>query len=75
VVNVWDKQNKKRLIQVPGYATSVAALAFNGDGTRLAVAASYTFEHREVDHPPDQIHVRRMREGEVRPKPRPGVGV
>ena len=30
--------------QIPGYPTSVAALAFNASATLLAVAASYTFE-------------------------------
>lgn len=44
MVNVWDGEHKKRLHQVAGYPTSVAALAFNGAATQLAVAASYTFE-------------------------------
>jgi cell cycle arrest protein BUB3 len=70
VVNVWDKENKKRLTQIPGYATSIAALAFNHDGTQLAVAASYTFEHKDVAHPADEIFVRQMQEGEVQPKRR-----
>lgn len=30
--------------QIAGYPTSIAALAFNGAATQLAVAASYTFE-------------------------------
>jgi cell cycle arrest protein BUB3 len=44
VVNLWDGGNKKRLHQVAGYPTSVAALAFNGAATKLAVASSYAFE-------------------------------
>ena len=44
MVSFWDGENKKRLHQVPGYPTSVAAMAFNGAATQLAVAASYTFE-------------------------------
>ena len=44
VVNFWDGAHKKRLAQVAGYPTSVAALAFSGDAARLAVASSYTFE-------------------------------
>lgn len=48
VVNFWDGENKKRLAQVVGYPTSVAALAFNGAATQLAVASSYTFEQASV---------------------------
>ena len=44
VINFWDGEHKKRLHQVAGYPTSVAALAFNGAATKLAVASSYTFE-------------------------------
>ncbi|KAL4419466.1 hypothetical protein ABPG77_008268 [Micractinium sp. CCAP 211/92] len=70
VVNFWDGENKKRLHQVAGYPTSVAALAFNGAATKLAVAASYTFEQGEREHPADAIFVRDVAEGEVRPKQR-----
>ena len=70
VVNVWDKENKKRLTQLTGYPTSVASLAFNHDGTQLAIAASYTFERGEVDHPSDAIYVRDLLDSEVRPKSR-----
>ena len=48
VVSIWDGANKKRLHQVAGYPTSVAALAFNASATLLAVASSYTFE--QVSH-------------------------
>ena len=44
VVNVWDGAHKKRLYQYPKYATSIAALAFNADGDRLAGAAKATGE-------------------------------
>jgi hypothetical protein len=44
VVNFWDGENKKRLHQITGYPTSIAALAFNAAATQLAVASSYTFE-------------------------------
>lgn len=68
VVNMWDPENKKRLFQITGYPTSIAALAFNHDGTQLAVAASYTFEKGEKDNPPDAIYVRQMQDIEVTPK-------
>nr|KAJ3420440.1 hypothetical protein HK105_005663 [Polyrhizophydium stewartii] len=44
VVCMWDGFNKKRIKQYPRYPTSISALAFNADGTRLAVASSYAFE-------------------------------
>jgi len=69
-VNVWDGKNKKRLCQLPSFPTSVAALDFNHDGTLLAVAASYTFEEGEKDHPADQIYIRAIGDSDVRPKPR-----
>lgn len=70
MVNVWDGQNKKRLAQILKYPTSVAALAFNPDGSLLAVASSYTFEAGDKEHPRDAIYVRRMAEMEVKPKSR-----
>ena len=69
VVNVWDGENKKRLYQYARYRTSIADLCFNSNGTRLAVAASYTFEQGEKDHD-DAIFVRQVQENEVKPKPR-----
>ena len=48
--------------------TSIACLAFNGNGTELAMASSYTFEEGERDHPREEIYVREILEGEVRPK-------
>ena len=68
VVSFWDGANKKRLHQVSGYPTSVAALAFNDDASMLAVAASYTHERGEVEHPPDAIYLRRVEEVEVLPR-------
>ncbi|KAI9207832.1 WD40-repeat-containing domain protein [Polychytrium aggregatum] len=69
VVNIWDGANRKRLRQYASpYETSIAALSFNSTGTMLAVAASYTFEEGEKDHPPDKIFIRTLLEGEARPK-------
>lgn len=70
VVNMWDKENKKRLAQLSGYPTSIACLAFDSHGAKLAIAASYTFEKGEVDHPADRIYVRDMQDSEIRPKTR-----
>jgi cell cycle arrest protein BUB3 len=49
-VNVWDHINKKRICLYPAYPTSIAALDFNRDGTKLAIASSYTFELGEKEY-------------------------
>ena len=67
-VVTWDGRNKKKLTTLPKFATSVAALAFNHDGSELAVASSYTFEEGERDHPQDEIYVRKMLDTECQPK-------
>lgn len=67
-VVTWDGRNKKKLTTIPKFATSVAALAFNHDGTLLAVASSYTFEEGERDHPQDEIYIRQMLDSECQPK-------
>lgn len=68
IVNVWDGKNKKRICQYPVYPTSVASLNFNRDGTLLAVAASYTFEEGDKEHPRDAIYIRNVNDSDVRPK-------
>ena len=70
-VNLWDGAHKKRLCQLPQFPTSVAALAFNCDGSKLAVASSYCFEEGEKDHPKDEIYVHATRPHEVTPKAQP----
>jgi len=69
-VNIWDGKNKKRICQFPAFKTSISALAFNGDGSQLAIAASYTYEEGEKEHEPDAIWIRNMSESEMKPKPR-----
>lgn len=70
VVNIWDGEHKKRLFQISKYPTSIAAMAFNADGSLLAVASSYTHEQGDIEHPPDMVYLRRINESEVKPKPR-----
>ena len=61
----------RHCLQITGYQTSVASLAFSHDGNALAVAASYMFENGEQQqHQPDQIYIRPVMEAEVKPKPR-----
>lgn len=58
-------------MQITGYPTSIASLAFTPDGSLLAVASSYMFEHGEQkQQQPDQIYIRLVQEAEVKPKPR-----
>eukprot|EP00842_Homolaphlyctis_polyrhiza_P004001 jgi/Hompol1/4601/HPOL_003740-RA len=47
IVNIWDGYNKKRIKQFSKYPTSISSLAFNRDGSLLAVASSYTFDEGE----------------------------
>lgn len=46
-VSIWDHKVKKRLRQYGKLQNPISALAFNCDGTRLAVAASYTWDDGE----------------------------
>ncbi len=67
-VVTWDANNKKKLCSIAKCPTSIACLAFNHDGTQIAIASSYTFEEGERDHPREEIYVRDVLESEVRPK-------
>ena len=46
-VSIWDHKSKKRLRQYPKYNAPVPSIAFNCDGTKLAVGVSYTWEEGE----------------------------
>ncbi|KAI0728531.1 WD40 repeat-like protein [Fomitopsis betulina] len=46
-VSIWDHKLKKRLRQYPKYHSAVPSVAFNCDGTKLAVGVSYTWEEGE----------------------------
>jgi cell cycle arrest protein BUB3 len=70
-VVIWDGQQKKKLTTLPRMATSIAALAFTPNGKQLAIAASYTFEEGEKDHPRDDIFVRSILDSEIQPKANP----
>lgn len=67
-VVTWDGANKKKLTTLPKFATSIAALAFNMDGSELAIASSYTYEEGEREHPRDEIFIRPMLDSECQPK-------
>ncbi|TFY82888.1 hypothetical protein EWM64_g1121 [Hericium alpestre] len=46
-VSIWDHKVKKRLRQYPRYQNSIASIAFNKDGSKLAVGVSYTWDNGE----------------------------
>ena len=46
-MSIWDHKLKKRLRQYPKYSAPVASVAFNCDGTKLAVGVSYTWDEGE----------------------------
>ena len=48
-VSIWDGFHKKRLKQYDPCPTSISAINFNSDGTKLVVASSYTFEQCEKE--------------------------
>ena len=71
VISMWDGQHKKRLAQVTGYPTSIAALAFNFNDHApvLAVAASYTYERGEMEpRPADAVYIRPVADAEIQPR-------
>ncbi|KAG5645741.1 hypothetical protein DXG03_005437 [Asterophora parasitica] len=47
-VSIWDHKVKKRLRQYPKFSNPISSLAFNCDGTKLAVAISYTWDEGEA---------------------------
>lgn len=43
-VSIWDHKSKKRLRQYSKYSDAVNSIAFNSDGTRLAIGVSYNWD-------------------------------
>ena len=41
----WDYKSKKRVSQIHSFPSSISSLAFNHDGSYLAIASSYLFEN------------------------------
>jgi cell cycle arrest protein BUB3 len=67
-VVLWDAMQKKKLMSLPKFPTSISALAFSQDGTELAIASSYTHEEGDREHPQDEIYVRKILDSEAMPK-------
>lgn len=68
VVNIWDGIHRKRLKHITGYPDEISSLAFNNDGSLLAIASSYTFDEGSRDHAPDTIYIRRIVDSDVAPR-------
>ena len=45
LLNLPPPQNRRRLCQYPKFPTSIAAMDFNFDGSKLAVASAFTLDH------------------------------
>ncbi len=73
-VVTWDGLHKKKLVVMPKFPSSIAAMAFSGDGSELAIASSYTFEDGDRGDDADgiggkdEIYVKKVLDAEVRPK-------
>lgn len=46
-VSIWDHKVKKRLRQLPKFNNPIPSIAFNCDGTKLAMGVSYTWDDGE----------------------------
>ena len=46
-LSIWDHKVKKRLRQYPKYNNAIPSIAFNCNGTKLAVGVSYTWDDGE----------------------------
>eukprot|EP01156_Anaeramoeba_ignava_P001073 Anaeramoba_ignava/a1208_25.p1 GENE.a1208_25~~a1208_25.p1 ORF type:complete len:191 (+),score=56.31 a1208_25:350-922(+) len=67
-VYVWDISSRKRISQFPNFPTSISSIDINYTGSIMAIAASYTYEKGEIDHPPDAIYIKFLSEQDIRPR-------
>jgi len=70
IVSIWDGANKKRLCQLCQYPEGISSLAFNHDGSLLAIASSYTFESGAKAKTPNNVYIHAIQDNQVKPKPR-----
>lgn len=70
MVNFWDGYNKKHLGQLQRFDSSVTALDFSSDGTKLAIACTYLDELEKATKPIPEpaIYVHYVNEQEIKPK-------
>ncbi|KAG7344351.1 WD repeat-containing protein [Nitzschia inconspicua] len=67
-VVLWDGLQKKKLVALPMFPTSISAMSFSEDGAELAIASSYTHEEGDREHPKDEIYIRKILDSEAMPK-------
>lgn len=67
-VNIWDPFNKKRLCQFHRYPTEVASLAFNREGSTIAIAVSPMMVEEGKEKPKDSVYIRQISDSETQPK-------
>ncbi|MFH4981613.1 hypothetical protein AB6A40_008322, partial [Gnathostoma spinigerum] len=70
LVNIWDPFNRKRICQLHRFPTSIFSVAFNVNGTQLAIASTYMneFKTRPDPEPESSVIVRKITDVETRPK-------
>jgi cell cycle arrest protein BUB3 len=67
---LWDGGKKKKLTSFPSFPTSISSIAFNHDGSEIAIASSYTHEEGDREHPQDEIYIRKILDAECVEKPK-----
>ncbi|PSK59438.1 hypothetical protein B9Z65_3762 [Elsinoe australis] len=69
-VILWDGDNKRRIRAFPAFASSVAAVAWGGDGKVAAIGTSPGFEDgtEEIDTSMIKVYIRAVSEGELKAK-------
>ncbi|KAL5512636.1 hypothetical protein ACEPAG_3289 [Sanghuangporus baumii] len=72
-VSMWDHESRKRLRQVGKYPEAINSLAFNCDGSRLAIAVSYNWDKgpaglKAFGESSPKIWVQKVGDDLVRPK-------
>ncbi|SAL96291.1 hypothetical protein [Absidia glauca] len=68
-VSIWDGVNRRRVRQFSKYSEQVSNVAFNCDGTQLAIASSYTYDEGDRPYAPDCLYIRKLGENDYKPKP------
>lgn len=67
-VNIWDPFNKKRLCQFHRYSSDISSLAFNKEGTMIAIAVSPVMLEEGKEKAKDTIFIRHITDSETQPK-------
>ncbi len=68
-VYTWDPIARKRIAQISLQKNGISSLAFNHDGSLLAIAASYTFESGIQDKESvDTICIKHITDSDCRSK-------